>query len=216
MNHSVRDYRSLLSFILFSSVISSPAFEITSFQVSETETTIEWEGGNPPYQLETSSDLDNWTEFGTEQTATSVTIPTRLGESLFFRVVYQIEEPPTLPFELTSGTFEVPQFSRTSDATYHTARAASGTLPATLPDTVGRQLVIELFDVDNPTVRCTFDHPLGGCTTIDWDDFQESANVPPSGYFDNSFTTTMAGTERKLFLRRDLSLSLVNNSHPIE
>ncbi len=192
------------------------AFEITSLEVTETETTLAWEGGSPPYQVQISSDLSNWTDLGAAQDTTSITLPRNQDESRFYRVIYQVEPQPASPIEIVSGSFEVPQFRSTSDPNYHTFRSITGQLPADLPDTAGRQLTIVLFDIDNPDLSCEIQHPLEGCTTIDWDDFQGVPNVPLSGYFDNSFTTRMGGEETKLFLRQDLSLSLVNNSHPIQ
>lgn len=204
-----------LALCLFSPVISLHAFEILSFEVNEVETTIVWQGGNPPYQLQVSDNLSDWNDFGAEQSATRITLPTSASGRQFFRVTFQPDPEASEPIDIASGTFEVPQFTTTSDPNYHTVRTFRGQLPAGLSETAGRRLTIELFDVNNPDLSCDFQHPLGGCTTIDWDDFQSAANVPPSGYFDNSFTATFGGVERRLFLRTDLSMSLANNSHPI-
>lgn len=60
----------------------------------------------------------------------------------------------------------------------------------------GRTVVLALRNVSRPDQRCTQDHPLGGCVTVDWADDPSRPHVPRSGVFANTVAIrTAQGTE---------------------
>ena len=52
----------------------------------------------------------------------------------------------------------------------------------------GDILVFRLQDVTRPDVECSSEHPLSGCVTIDWSDFEDRPRVPPGGAFAHRVT----------------------------
>jgi hypothetical protein len=60
----------------------------------------------------------------------------------------------------------------------------------------GRTVALALRDAGRPDQRCTQDHPLGGCVTVDWADDPSRPHVPRSGVFANTVAVSTAkGTE---------------------
>lgn len=101
---------------------------------------------------------------------------------------------------LASGEFSIPASVGFGVPGSHDVLTASGTTPADLATTAGMRLVIELRDVSRPELKCTSEHPLGGCATVDWSDFPERPKVPESGVFDNHITLRLASGERTFYL----------------
>lgn len=75
-----------------------------------------------------------------------------------------------------------------------TVVAGGYTVPA------GASLVLVLRDASRPAQTCDRQHPLSGCATVDWSDFEGRPGVPPGGVFDNRIVIRRASGERTLFL----------------
>jgi len=67
--------------------VQEPPLKMRSIMRNGNNITITWSGGNPPYQLQTRSDLSTgtWSDVGAPTTALSVTVPIGVSEG-YFRV----------------------------------------------------------------------------------------------------------------------------------
>ena len=74
-------------------------------------------------------------------------------------------------------------------------------------------LVLRLRDVERPDRQCDSDHPLSGCITVDWSDFEGRPGVPPGGVFDNHLTIQLASGPRTFYLSETGSLANEPDSH---
>jgi hypothetical protein len=75
-----------------------------------------------------------------------------------------------------------------------TVVAGGYTVPA------GASLVLVLRDASRPGQTCDRQHPLSGCATVDWSDFEGRSGVPPGGVFDNRTVIRRPSGERTLLL----------------
>lgn len=73
---------------------------LASINIVDGQIALTWTGGTPPYQVQTSSTLQDFTNFGPVTNATSVTIPLD-SEKRFFRVQSNAELPQTARFSVT-------------------------------------------------------------------------------------------------------------------
>ena len=64
----------------------------------------------------------------------------------------------------------------------------------------GASLVLVLRDASRPGQTCDRQHPLSGCATVDWSDFEGRPGVPPGGVLDNRIVIRRPSGERTLFL----------------
>ena len=110
---------------------------------------------------------------------------------------------------LLSGSVEVPAAGAFGDPGFHEPLTLTGTIPESAAGLTG-ELVVRLFDVRKPDRACDRDHPLSGCTTVDWSDFEDRPGVPSGGVFDNrlSVLSTAGPTEYFLSERRGLATTL--------
>ena len=76
----------------------------------------------------------------------------------------------------------------------------SQTIPEDVTAAAGRRLVLTLRDLGRPEQRCDRDHPLSGCATVDWSDFEGRPGVPPGGVFEHRLVLQLASGERSFFL----------------
>ena len=63
-------------------------------------------------------------------------------------------------------------------------------LPPKVDTTAGVRLVLRLWDVGRTQETCSLYHPLSGCATVDWSDFEGRPGVPPGGVFENSLPSS--------------------------
>ena len=101
---------------------------------------------------------------------------------------------------LAAGRFSLPAASSFGDRGFHEVLNATHQLPADLDVPPGARLVVSLRDAGRPGQSCGRDHPLSGCATVDWSDFDERPGVPPGGVFDNHVTIALDDGPRALFL----------------
>ena len=101
---------------------------------------------------------------------------------------------------LAEGTWELPAADAFGAAGFHDVLEAAATLPADLGETAGRRLVLALRDVSRPGEVCGSEHPLSGCATVDWSDFEGRPGVPESGVFENRVSFGTVAGESTLYL----------------
>ena len=86
---------SLVLFLLFAPIVIAdpdPSISISHLQVSGDDVSLRWKGGNPPFSVESSTDLKNWAEL--VQTGEVSAIVSPGDEGVFYlRVVSSPEEP---------------------------------------------------------------------------------------------------------------------------
>jgi hypothetical protein len=87
-----------------------------------------------------------------------------------------------------------------NDLGFHFRARSSGNLPEILGPTTGRTLVFSLRDAGRPEMTCNDEHPLSGCATVDWDDFD-------TGHFTNKLTVMTSAGPRDYFLTMAMGLA---------
>ena len=107
---------------------------------------------------------------------------------------------------LLAGSIQIPAASAFGDPGFHEAFVLTGTVPEAVAGVSG-ELVVRLRDVGRPNQTCDRDHPLSGCATVDWSDFEDRPGVPSGGVFDNhlNVVTTSGAVELFLTERRGLA-----------
>jgi hypothetical protein len=83
----------------------------------------------------------------------------------------------------------------------------SHSLAQDLGSTAGAFLVVALRDIDRTDQACSSEHPLSGCATVDWSDFDGRPGVPPSGIFDNRLSLVLQSGTRHFFLSESSALA---------
>ena len=68
-------------------------------------------------------------------------------------------------------------------------------------------LVLTLRDLGRPQQGCSREHPLSGCATVDWSDFDGRPNVPPGGVFEHRLVLQLASGAQAFFLSDSGSLN---------
>ena len=109
--------------------------------------------------------------------------------------------------KLASGEFWLPAAMSFGAAGFHEVLTDSQTIPKDITAAVGRRLVLTLRDVGRPEQRCAREHPLSGCATVDWSDFDGRPNVPQGGVFEHRLVLQLASGEQSFFLSDSGSLS---------
>jgi hypothetical protein len=87
---------------------------------------------------------------------------------------------------VAAGTLSLPAAQAFGEPGFHQVLVARAQLPRSLP--AGKRLVLTLRDVSRTGVRCSSEHPLSGCATVDWADDPSRPKVPPGGVFRNALT----------------------------
>ncbi len=110
------------------------------------------------------------------------------------------------PVVLLSGSFEVPAADGFGDPGFHEPFTLTGTVPGPAAGVTG-EVVVRLFDAGRPDQVCDRNHPLSGCTTIDWSDFENRPGVPDGGVFDNRLTLASSSGPIDLYLSEGRGLA---------
>lgn len=115
---------------------------------------------------------------------------------------------------LVAGELRVPAARSFGDPGFHEVLIASKRPHADLRTPARFRLVLSLRDIGRPKQRCSSEHPLSGCATVDWADFQGRPKVPRSGVFQNTVTVELAAGRRTFFLSP--SGALARHPNPYE
>ena len=107
------------------------------------------------------------------------------------------------PQSLAQGEFRIPAAAGFGDPGFHAALVATHDLPADVDQTGGLRLVLRLWDAARPGQTCSREHPLSGCATVDWSDFEGRPNVPTGGVFDNRIVVQLESGPLTLYLTED-------------
>lgn len=110
------------------------------------------------------------------------------------------------PLVLATGLFTLPAASSFEDRGFHEVLTATHQLPSDVAFPEGARLVVSLRDATRPDQRCTRQHPLSGCATVDWSDADGRPGVPTGGVFNNSVTVHLVQGPRTFFLSESNSL----------
>lgn len=81
---------------------------------------------------------------------------------------------------LLTGSIDVPAAAAFEDPGFHEPFQLTGMVPADGAGVSGR-LVVRLRDEGRPDQACDRDHPLSGCMTVDWSDFEDRPQCHPAG-----------------------------------
>ena len=114
---------------------------------------------------------------------------------------------------LASGEFLLPAADAFGAPGFHEVLIDVQTLPDDLSVASGDRLILRLRDLGRPDQSCSRDHPLSGCATVDWSDFDGRAKVPPGGVFEHSLTLRLASGDRSFFLSESGSLNDASDSY---
>jgi hypothetical protein len=136
----------------------------------------------------------------------AVSAPSSIVPSTTPAEVPSTEEPGS-GVPLMSGSFQIPAANAFDDPGFHETFVLTGAVPAAAGGVSG-ELIVRLFDVGRPDQTCDRDHPLSGCATVDWSDFENRPGVPVGGVFDNHLSVvSTSGGPVELFLseRRGLA-----------
>ena len=112
---------------------------------------------------------------------------------------------------LLEGAFELPAAGGFGEPGFHETINLSGALPDTVAS-AGR-LTVRLHEVTRPNQTCGRNHPLSGCATVDWSDFEDRPSVPAGGVFDNRLSLATTTGTVDLFLSETLTLASTPDSY---
>jgi hypothetical protein len=121
-----------------------------------------------------------------------------------------VPDPPAAV--LLAGTVEIPGAGAFEDPGFHEVVILSGVLPDAASGLSG-QLTVSLMDVGRPEQTCDRDHPLSGCVTVDWSDFEGRPGVPGGGVFDNHLNLVSASGPVEFFLSETNGLASTPDSY---
>ena len=119
----------------------------------------------------------------------------------------------TLPRSLAAGEFRLPAAASFGQPGFHEVLVATHDLLAEVDSTRGLRLVLRLWDAGRTQQTCSRDHPLSGCATVDWSDFEGRPGVPPGGVFENSLTVQLASGPHTFFLTEEHTLGNEPNEY---
>jgi len=117
-----------------------------------------------------------------------------------------------LEIVLLEGSIEVPAATAFGDPGFHEPFVLTGTVPEAAAGASG-ELIITLRDVGRPDQTCDRDHPLSGCVTVDWSDFEGRPGVPDGGVFDNRLSLVSSSGGVELFLSERDGLAAVPDEY---
>ena len=115
------------------------------------------------------------------------------------------------PTPILSGVFDLPAAAAIGDTGFHQVLTTMGTSPVDV--VAGGRLVVRLRDASQPNQECDRQHPLSGCATVDWSDFEERPGVPAGGVFDNRVSVGGSSEATVLFLSETGSLARVPDAY---
>ena len=107
---------------------------------------------------------------------------------------------------LASGMLVLPAAQAFGDAGFHEVLTAQTTLPDGVVE-AGSRVVLRLRDLTRPGQTCGSEHPLSGCATVDWSDFEGRPGVPEGGAFRQRLTLALSDGPRDFFLSEDGDLA---------
>ena len=122
----------------------------------------------------------------------------------------QSEAPASVETKVTklaSGDLLLPAATSFGAPGFHEVLTDSQTIPQDITAAAGRRLVLTLRDLGRPQQRCSREHPLSGCATVDWSDFEGRPGVPPGGVFEHRLVLQLASGEQSFFLSDSGSLN---------
>ncbi len=122
----------------------------------------------------------------------------------------QSEAPVTVEAnvrKLAAGELLLPAAASFGAPGFHQVLTDSQTIPEDIAAAAGRRLVLTLRDLGRPEQRCSREHPLSGCATVDWSDFEGRPGVPPGGVFEHRLILQLASGEQSFFLSDSGSLN---------
>ena len=122
------------------------------------------------------------------------------------------ESPNGAVTVLLTGSVEIPGASAFEDPGFHEVVVLAGTLPDAASGLSGR-LTVSLVDVGRPDQICDRDHPLSGCVTVDWSDFEGRPGVPGDGVFDNHLNLVSTSGPVEFFLSENNGLASTPDSY---
>lgn len=114
-------------------------------------------------------------------------------------------------YVLLEGEAELATASAFGDPGFHEILELIGTVPEEAGG-AGEMLVI-LTDLGRPEKECDRDHPLSGCATVDWSDFEDRPGVPTGGVFDNHLNVVSTSGPIELFLSETRDLAEAPDSY---
>ena len=109
--------------------------------------------------------------------------------------------------KLASGELLLPAATSFGTPGFHEVLTDTQTIPEDITAAAGRRLVLTLRDLGRPQQGCAREHPLSGCATVDWSDFDGRPNVPPGGVFEHRLVLQLASGEQSFFLSDSGSLN---------
>lgn len=107
---------------------------------------------------------------------------------------------------LLSGSIQIPAANGFEDPGFHETFVLTGGVPEAAAGVTG-ELVVRLRDVGRPENTCDRDHPLSGCATVDWSDFEDRPGVPTGGVFDNHLNVVSSSGPINFFLSENRGLA---------
>ena len=107
---------------------------------------------------------------------------------------------------LLAGSIVIPGASSFEEPGFHEAYFLTGMVPEPAAEMTG-ELVVRLRDAGRPNQTCARDHPLSGCVTVDWSDFEGRPGVPVGGVFDNRVAVMSTAGATTLFLSETRGLA---------
>ena len=97
------------------------------------------------------------------------------------------------------GEFRIPAAAGFGDPGFNDVLVAAHDLPADVDQTGGLRLVLRLWDATRTEQKCSREHPLSGCVTVDWSDFEGRPNVPTGGVFVNGIVVQLESGPHTLY-----------------
>ncbi len=146
---------------------------------------------------------------GTTQTQPAVTSAT-LEPTAIVALPSRSEAPVSVGTKvrkLASGELSLAAATSFGSPGFHEVLTDKQTIPEDITAVAGRRLVLTLRDLGRPEQRCAREHPLSGCATVDWSDFDGRPGVPPGGVFEHRLVLQLASGERSFFLSDSGSLN---------
>ena len=113
----------------------------------------------------------------------------------------------TAPTTLLQGALALPAADSFGAPGFHQVLVAGGRVPARVASAKRFRLTLTLRDLGRPHRRCSTDHPLSGCATVDWADDPSRPKVPAGGVFSNRITLRLGRSVQTLYLRRSGTLA---------
>jgi hypothetical protein len=107
---------------------------------------------------------------------------------------------------LLAGAIQIPAANDFNDPGFHEVFVLTGGVPEAAAGVTG-ELVVRLRDVGRPENTCDRDHPLSGCATVDWSDFEDRPGVPAGGVFDNHLNVVSSSGPINFFLSENRGLA---------